>query len=64
MVALLLCLFGLKMGLICGTFVEPSYFEIVKMEANLEVSISELYYIAKSCFREYEKGSICGIVAI
>jgi len=39
MTALLLCFIGLKMGLICGTFVELSCFEIVKMEANLEGSV-------------------------
>ena len=51
------------MGLICGTFVELSCFEIVKMEANLELSILELYYSTKSFFCEYEKGSVCGKVA-
>ena len=34
------------------------------MEAKLEVSILELYYSAKSWLCEYEKGSVCEIVAI
>ena len=35
-----------------------------KLEADLEVSIMEIYYSAKSCVCEYEKGSVCRIVAI
>ena len=61
--ALLLCLFGLKMGLICGSLLELSCFELSKLEADLEVSILELYYGTKSFFCEYEKGSVCGKVA-
>lgn len=38
-------------------------FEISKTEADLELSILELYYSTKSCFREYEKGIVCGVVA-
>ena len=57
-------LYRLEMSLICGTFIELSCFELSKLEADLEVSILELYYTAKSCFREYEKGNVCGKVAI
>ena len=38
--------------------------ELSKMEAKMEVSILELYYIAKFRVREYRKGFICGKVAI
>ena len=31
---------------------------------KMEVSISELYYSAKTCFREHEKGIVCGKVAM
>ena len=34
------------------------------MEADWEVSILELYYTAKSFFREYKKENVCGIAAI
>ena len=42
---------------------ELSCFETHKSEADLEVSIVEFYYSAKSCFREHEKGSVCEKVA-
>ena len=51
------------MGLICGSLLELSCFEMSKIEADLEVSILELYYGTKSFFCEYEKGSVCGKVA-
>ena len=47
-----------------GSLLELSCFEMRKLEANLEVSILELYYSTKSHFCEYEKGSVCGIVAL
>jgi hypothetical protein len=34
------------------------------MEADLEVSIFELYYSAKHSFRKYKKGSVCEEFAI
>ena len=34
-----------------------------KMEAKMEVSILELYYIAKFRVRKYRKGIVCGKVA-
>ena len=37
--------------------------EIGKLEADLEVSILELYYSTKSFFCEYEKGGVYGMVA-
>ena len=52
------------MGLICGSLLELSCFEIVKIEANLEVSIMEFYYNIKYSFLKYEKGSVCRMVAI
>ena len=33
------------------------------MEGKMEVSVMELYYSAKYCFCEYEKGVVCGKVA-
>ena len=35
-----------------------------KMEADLELYELELYYSTKYCFCEYEKGSVCRIVAL
>ena len=32
------------------------------MEAEMEVSVMELYYNAKYCFCEYKKGNVCGNV--
>ena len=58
------CFIGIKMGLICGSLLELSCFETRKLEAELEVSILELYYSAKYGFREYEKGIVCGKDAI
>ena len=57
-------LVGNKLGLICGRLLELSRLDICEMEAKLEVSILEFYYSAKSFFYEYEKGSVCGKVAI
>lgn len=34
------------------------------MDGEMEVSIMELYYNAKNCFCEYEKGIVCGKVAL
>jgi hypothetical protein len=44
--------------------VELSTFPNSKMEADLEVSIFELYYSAKHSFRKYKKGSVCEEFAI
>jgi len=33
------------------------------MEADLELSILELYYSTKSCLREHKKGNVCGKIA-
>ena len=57
-------LYRAKLGLICGSLLELSCFELSKLEADLEVSILELYYGTKSFFCEYEQGSVCGMVAI
>ena len=43
---------------------ELSCIEICKMEADLEVSVLEPYYIAKFCIRKYKKGSVCTNFAI
>ena len=48
----------------CGTLLELSCFEKSKLEANLEVSIMEFYYNIKYSFLKYEKGNVCGMVAI
>ena len=55
-------LYRAKLGLICGSLLELSCFELSKLEADLEVSILELYYGTKSFFCEYEKGSACEAV--
>ena len=39
------------------------FFKMGKMEAKMEVSILELYYIAKFRVRKYRKGIVCGKVA-
>ena len=48
----------------CGTLLELSCIEICKMEADLEVSVLEPYYIVLYCVCECEKGSVCTNVAI
>ena len=58
-VALLVCFIGIKIALDSGSLLELSCFETGKLEANLEVSIMELYYIAKKVLREHEKGIVC-----
>ena len=57
-------LYRAKLGLICGSLLELSCFELSKLEADLEVSILELYYSAKSWLCEHKKGSVCEKVAI
>jgi hypothetical protein len=47
-----------------GSLLELSCIEICKMEADLELSIMELYYNAKLCIRKYNKGSVCENVAV
>ena len=42
-----------------GSLLELSCIEICKMEADLEVSVLELYYSAKFCIRKYKKESVC-----
>lgn len=52
------------MGLICGTFMELSCFEIRKMKAKLEaLHIGTLLYRIILHLR-IQKGSVCGKVAI
>ena len=47
-----------------GSLLELSCIEISEMEADLEVSVLELYYSAKFCIRKYKKESVCTNVAI
>ena len=39
-------------------------FKMREIEADLEVSVLELYYIVLYCVCECEKGNVCEIVAI
>ena len=47
-----------------GSLLELSCIEICKMEADLEISVLELYYSAKHNFRKYKKGRVCEEFAI
>jgi hypothetical protein len=47
-----------------GSLLKLSCIEICKMEADLKVSVLELYYSSKPCVRKCKKGSVCTNVAI
>ena len=61
---LFFCYFIAKTYMLYGSLLELSCIEICKMEADLEVSVLELYYSAKFCIRKYKKESVCTNVAI